>query len=157
MFSAFRSVSKRGGSLGSRRESFAIPDGNNAPLSPADFTFRGSHTGEDDFQFNGGLTLLHPEFGELNRPHSVPDEPGVPEESQQSGVLTLEKNSFNFLEYVHTHVCDVIAADAGPPKIRQDAIECLPLQALRTRLLRRCASCNEHASCCRCCILSLLR
>ncbi|KAI0756960.1 Rec8 like protein-domain-containing protein [Daedaleopsis nitida] len=80
IFSGIRPASKRGGSLGSRRESYMIPGGT-VPPSPVDFGLRVSQLGGDDFEFN------------------VPDEEAQLEESQQSNVLTLEKNSSNFLEY----------------------------------------------------------
>ncbi|KAH9898372.1 Rec8 like protein-domain-containing protein [Cubamyces lactineus] len=77
-FSALRPVSKRGVSVGSRRESFRLSGVGNIPPSPASVGLRSSQIGGDDFQFN------------------IPEE----EPAQQSNVLTLERNSFNFLEYV---------------------------------------------------------
>ncbi|KAI0724582.1 hypothetical protein C8T65DRAFT_704409 [Cerioporus squamosus] len=76
VFSAMRPASKRGSSLG--RDSFLVPGGGTVPPSPINFGLGNSQLGGEDFQFN------------------VPEETN--EESQQS-VLTLEKNSFNFLEY----------------------------------------------------------
>ncbi|KAI0335243.1 hypothetical protein GY45DRAFT_1268246 [Cubamyces sp. BRFM 1775] len=80
-FSALRPASRRGVSVGSRRESFRLSGIGNVPPSPASVGLRSSQIGGEDFQFN------------------VPEEEPV-EESQQSNVLTLERNSFNFLEYV---------------------------------------------------------
>ncbi|RPD82524.1 hypothetical protein L226DRAFT_565089 [Lentinus tigrinus ALCF2SS1-7] len=77
VFSAMRPASRRGSSLG--RDSFLVPGGGTVPPSPINFGLGSSQIGGEDFQFN------------------VPAEE-TNEESQQS-VLTLEKNSFNFLEY----------------------------------------------------------
>ncbi|KAI0363909.1 hypothetical protein BV20DRAFT_65414 [Pilatotrama ljubarskyi] len=85
VFSALRPVSKRGISIGSRRESSLLPGGGPVPASPADLGLRSSQIGGEDFQFN------------------VPDDE-VLEESQQSNVLTLERNSFNFLEYARVQL-----------------------------------------------------
>ncbi|EIW64648.1 uncharacterized protein TRAVEDRAFT_42055 [Trametes versicolor FP-101664 SS1] len=80
-FSALRPASKRGVSVGSRRDSLMLPGGGmSVPPSPADLGLRNSLAGGEDFQFN------------------VPEEEVI-EESQQSNILTLERNSFNFLEY----------------------------------------------------------
>ncbi|EJF66721.1 hypothetical protein DICSQDRAFT_151165 [Dichomitus squalens LYAD-421 SS1] len=77
--SGLRPGRKRVSSASSRRESLLLPPGGNTvPPSPMDLGLRSSQIGED-FQFN------------------IPEE--TQEESQQSTVLTLEKNSFNFLEY----------------------------------------------------------
>ncbi|KAH9858181.1 Rec8 like protein-domain-containing protein [Lenzites betulinus] len=76
--SALRPVSKRGNSIGSKRDSLLLPGGGTVPPSPADLGLRNSHIGGEDFQFD------------------VPEEEVV-EESQE--VLTLERNSFNFLEF----------------------------------------------------------
>ncbi|KAI1797908.1 hypothetical protein LXA43DRAFT_969106 [Ganoderma leucocontextum] len=79
--SGLRPGSKRGSSVGSRRDSLLLPPGGSTVLhSPIDLGLRNSQTGGEDFQF------------------TVPEEE-TQEESQQSNVLTLEKNSFNFLEY----------------------------------------------------------
>ncbi|KAH9944356.1 uncharacterized protein BXZ73DRAFT_87270 [Epithele typhae] len=83
---AWKSASKRNSSHGSRRESFAIPADSNIHSSPVNFDFRSSVAGGDDFHFN------------------VPDALDGPEESQQSNILTLEKNSFNYLEYVKMQI-----------------------------------------------------
>ncbi|KAI0778213.1 Rec8 like protein-domain-containing protein [Trametes elegans] len=80
VFSARRPSSRRGHSVGSKRESFLFPVGGSVPPSPGALGLRTSGIGAEDFQFN------------------VPEEE-VNEESQQSNVLTLERNSFNFLEY----------------------------------------------------------
>ncbi|KAI0669869.1 Rec8 like protein-domain-containing protein [Trametes maxima] len=79
-FSVLRPASKRGNSIGSRRDSLLLPGGGTVPPSPADLGLRSSQIGGEDFRFN------------------VPEEEAL-EESQQSNVLTLERNSFNFLEY----------------------------------------------------------
>ncbi|KAI0651884.1 Rec8 like protein-domain-containing protein [Trametes meyenii] len=79
-FSALRPASKRGNSIGSRRDSLLLPGGGTVPPSPADLGLKSSQIGGEDFQF------------------TVPEEETL-EESQQSNVLTLERNSFNFLEY----------------------------------------------------------
>ncbi|TFK93458.1 hypothetical protein K466DRAFT_594355 [Polyporus arcularius HHB13444] len=76
VFSAMRPASKRGSSFG--RDSFLVPGGGTVPPSPINFGLGSSQIGGEDFQFE------------------VAEETN--EESQQS-VLTLEKNSFNFLEY----------------------------------------------------------
>ncbi|KAI8995657.1 Rec8 like protein-domain-containing protein [Trametes punicea] len=82
VFSAARPASRRGNSIGSRRESTLLLGGGIIPPSPpASMGLRSSQIGVEDFQFN------------------VPEEEGVFEESQQSNILTLERNSFNFLEY----------------------------------------------------------
>ncbi|KAI0801231.1 Rec8 like protein-domain-containing protein [Fomes fomentarius] len=95
ILSAMRPASKRGSSLGSRRESFLLPGGGGVPSSPADFGLRNSQIGGEDFLFN------------------VPEEETHPgEESQQSNALTLEKNSFNFLEYAKMQLQAFPNADA---------------------------------------------
>ncbi|KAI0639429.1 Rec8 like protein-domain-containing protein [Trametes polyzona] len=76
--SALRPASRRGYSVGSRRDSLLLPGGGTVPPSPV--VLRSSQIGGEDFQF------------------TVPEEE-VLEESQQSNVLTLERNSLNFLEY----------------------------------------------------------
>lgn len=53
VFSALRPVSKRGNSVGSRRESLMLPGGGTVPPSPADLGPRNSLVGGEDFQFNG--------------------------------------------------------------------------------------------------------
>ncbi|OSD03409.1 hypothetical protein PYCCODRAFT_1466798 [Trametes coccinea BRFM310] len=85
-YSALRSASKRGHSIGSRRESLLLPGAGAIPPSPASMGLRSSQIGGEDFQFN------------------VPEEQGAVEESQQSGILTLERNSFNFLEYAKMQI-----------------------------------------------------
>ncbi|PIL31935.1 hypothetical protein GSI_06639 [Ganoderma sinense ZZ0214-1] len=83
-FSGLRPGSKRGSSVGSLRDSLLLPPGGSTILhSPIDLGLRSSQTGGEDFQFNVG-------------------EEETQEESQQSNVLALEKNSFNFLERVVT-------------------------------------------------------
>ncbi|KAI0825105.1 Rec8 like protein-domain-containing protein [Trametes gibbosa] len=77
-FSALRPASKRGNSIGSKRDSLLLPCGGTVPPSPADLGLRSSQIGGEDFQFD------------------LPEEEAV-EESQE--VLTLERNSSNFLEY----------------------------------------------------------
>ena len=54
IFSAMRPASKRGSSLGSRRESFLVPGGGGVPSSPIEFGHRHSQIGGEDFQFDGG-------------------------------------------------------------------------------------------------------
>ncbi|CDO71589.1 hypothetical protein BN946_scf184911.g59, partial [Trametes cinnabarina] len=90
VYSALRSASKRGHSIGSRRESLLISGAGVIPASPASLGLRSSQIGGEDFQFKGG--------------NPVPDEEGFVEESQQSGILTLERNSSNFLEYAKMQI-----------------------------------------------------
>ncbi len=53
-FSALRPASKRGVSVGSRRDSLLLPGGGlSVPPSPADLGLRNSLAGGEDFQFNG--------------------------------------------------------------------------------------------------------
>ncbi|KAI0655106.1 Rec8 like protein-domain-containing protein [Cubamyces menziesii] len=107
-FSALRPVSKRGVSVGSRRESFRLSGIGNVPPSPASIGLRSSQVGGEDFQFN------------------VPEEEPV-EESQQSNVLTLERNSFNFLEYVK------MQARAYPSATSEVPFDDVVLKATSTR------------------------
>ena len=57
-FSALRPVSKRGVSVGSRRESFRLSGVGNIPPSPASVGLRSSHIGGEDFQFNSEYTQM---------------------------------------------------------------------------------------------------
>ncbi len=101
ILSALHPASKRGGSLGSRRESFLLPGGGGVPSSPADFGLRNSQIGGEDFLFNGASALkISIPVCRLTCVLVVPEEEMHGEESQQSNALALEKNSFNFLEYV---------------------------------------------------------
>ena len=53
VFSILRPASKRGSSLGSRRESLIFPGGGNVPSSPMEFGFKNSRLDGEDFHFNG--------------------------------------------------------------------------------------------------------
>ncbi len=99
--SGLRPGSKRGSSVGSIRDSLLPPGGSTVLHSPIDLGFRSSQTGGEDFQFNGETIISLTDCAWLLNPSIVPEEE-TQEESQQSNVLTLEKNSFNFLERVAT-------------------------------------------------------
>ncbi|KAL7285330.1 hypothetical protein ACG7TL_000425 [Trametes sanguinea] len=98
-YSALRSASKRGHSIGSRRESLLLPGAGAIPPSPASMGLRSSQVGGEDFQFNAHRTTW-----QVIDMDVVPEEQGAVEESQQSGILTLERNSFNFLEYAKMQI-----------------------------------------------------
>ena len=105
VFSGIRPASRRGSSFG--RDSFLVPGGGTVPPSPINFGLGSSQIGGEDFQFNG-MSSDYSCKNECPTHHwqlyIVPPGPDETNEESQQSVLTLEKNSFNFLECVYRHI-----------------------------------------------------